>query len=1192
MSAPLDQDAPIAATDSSIISPDNNVLTVPDTWFSDRTPKWNEAIKQWSQDPKTKHQWLELRKLILDALEPGKDTAEPLVERAEFLTEVQPETKPSGKWRLRLKRCEPILNAAKGFVMPLANLDPHKIAPIACASVFFGFNIIFNRMSPENREKMLDLLFSCGDTIRECLSFEMHFSASTHSAIAKDVPAVEAALPNLYLAALGLMYDIQHGCRDVKREYDSKREEWSDWVKVRGRIFLNELIDKAVVWDRQEKEIKRQKDTWMSMKKNLEAKLQKDKDNVNTLEWLRKDGDPEPTLASIKSTVTTDDYYQLTGNWLLSGPEFTTWAETFEPTATQSIAKRVLWLRGSYGTGKTTLLYQALVALEQRPEFRPASKNLRLIRYFCDASATPSTPPDYETIVRAMVRRLSRLPNYSIAKPAEAFYKDKTGSRGQDREPGIREWEELFKTLVHTRAEKDHFIFLIDALDECSENSVWRKLLGLLCDIMKSCPNVSFLCSSHHHVLVDMYFGNQNQVFRADTDEFGANILEEIELTPTMTKAEMETFIVGEVNRRKKYAGKSVFYQLDQTALLEELIQTLKDNANGMFKWIEVWLGILIATDDELLEIRDPDDAKQLFKEIRDETEDYKDDLHKKLQRGYQRLWDQNNLRDPKKVRIRLFHLVLGSFKAQTLETVTQALKIRSNSYDEHLTPEHVKRLYSNFLHEVAPKSSLREAIYPNYYGLEVELRFVHNSARKFILNMTANQGSGREGEDEKQFSDKANHLSIANLYVETIGSCTHPYWQAMGLEPANWRHLGTNTPQAKRLYQDIGKFQAPHYQGTAVLSTGKFPFYFYLAQYGMDHYAYAAKATKTSVLDPLSPWNDVIDRILLSPTSALGFFLMATGCVSGVRMSIKGWRSLGPKEVRNSVKGERFLRKTNGLVELLPSHVLARLQVFSENDIDRIQNAPEELDKIFQRGILQHAADVGGTLPKYPGSPFNTGSQGTAMHHGCESDNVPFVRLLLVAAKAKPNEAIGGILHKTVDDFAPFSTAINNSAIDTAQVLLSESRTRKQESRARTVAEPPAEQYTSALWSLLSYPVNIPSTRWPVLHFMVMLEMERELCRLLAVAQPEDIDLRDHSGCTVLHKAATVDLVALASDLVENYGADIEATNSEGCTPAYLAWKNNSRKALTYLRGHEARIADTEADWRSILLDQTTGAK
>ena len=39
-----------------------------------------------------------------------------------------------------------------------------------------------------------------------------------------------------------------------------------------------------------------------------------------------------------------------------------------------------------------------------------------------------------------------------------------------------------------------------------------------------------------------------------------------------------------------------------------------------MFKWIEVWLGILIATDDELLEIRDPDDAKQLFKEIRAET--------------------------------------------------------------------------------------------------------------------------------------------------------------------------------------------------------------------------------------------------------------------------------------------------------------------------------------------------------------------------------------------------------------------------------------------------------------------------------------------------------------------------------------------------------------------------------------------
>jgi len=103
-------------------------------WYSRRTPRWNEAIKRWKEDSNTKDQYLELEKLMKDAVDSP-------IERADFLSQLQPTSKPSSKWRLRLKRCEPILNAAKGLVTSLASLDPHKVAPIICTSVFFGLNV-------------------------------------------------------------------------------------------------------------------------------------------------------------------------------------------------------------------------------------------------------------------------------------------------------------------------------------------------------------------------------------------------------------------------------------------------------------------------------------------------------------------------------------------------------------------------------------------------------------------------------------------------------------------------------------------------------------------------------------------------------------------------------------------------------------------------------------------------------------------------------------------------------------------------------------------------------------------------------------------------------------------------------------------------------------------------------------------
>ena len=93
-------------------------------------------------------------------------------------------------------------------------------------------------MHPEDRDNILDTLFECGITIRECISFEMNFFQKSHPAIEADISAVEDMLHGQYIRALQLVYDIQRSCKEVQREYMSSRERWMDWAKIRGQSYF------------------------------------------------------------------------------------------------------------------------------------------------------------------------------------------------------------------------------------------------------------------------------------------------------------------------------------------------------------------------------------------------------------------------------------------------------------------------------------------------------------------------------------------------------------------------------------------------------------------------------------------------------------------------------------------------------------------------------------------------------------------------------------------------------------------------------------------------------------------------------------------------------------------------------------------------------------------------------------------
>ena len=109
-------------------------------WYSKRTPRWNDAVKMWkAENPEG---CLELETMTAGMKSP--------IQGADFLSQFQPESGSSNQIAGRLKRWQATLAAVRGIGMTVAAFDPHKIAPIICASVFFSIDVS-NPSSPRIR---------------------------------------------------------------------------------------------------------------------------------------------------------------------------------------------------------------------------------------------------------------------------------------------------------------------------------------------------------------------------------------------------------------------------------------------------------------------------------------------------------------------------------------------------------------------------------------------------------------------------------------------------------------------------------------------------------------------------------------------------------------------------------------------------------------------------------------------------------------------------------------------------------------------------------------------------------------------------------------------------------------------------------------------------------------------------------
>lgn len=340
-------------------------------------------------------------------------------------------------------------------------------------------------------------------------------------------------------------------------------------------------------------------------------------------------------------------------------------------------------------------------------------------------------------------------------------------------------------------------------------------------------------------------------------------------------------------------------------------------------------------------------------------------------------------------------------------------------------------------------------------------------------------------------------------------------------------------------------------------------------------------KEKRRSIHDKV--WRDILNRVILNPSSAFGttllimdHFLYAQGKFDlvGVVDAPSEWRFVGALSC---------LRQTDEGLELLASHIIVYLRLISGEDLitpTPIQVDPQRLDG---NALLKNASCIGGGVSISPwildpddASSKATASSATALQIACELKDEPIVRAVLMAAKTRSQSELLALVTKRSSDLRyPINQAIasRSRSVDVAQTLLETEvgTSRPQDDAVTTSYRPPV----STQWSLSASPGR------PALHVAIeSLLKEAELRHLLQVALPADINMVNDQGQTPLHLAVRLGLDGLARDLVELYGADINALDGKNRPTGYGDARTSYRKVgsrRVQLRGIEGDFIDVE---------------
>ncbi|KAH7130742.1 hypothetical protein B0J11DRAFT_603123 [Dendryphion nanum] len=532
---------------------------------------------------------------------------------------------PLRKVFLRIAR---VVLSTKDLGMGLARLDPHKVAPVVLGGIY-------------------------------CLA------SLIEGASEDDILAVKCSMDIVELVALWATYEKQHMV--VVRSEELKEE----YQKLGVKIIKMQRIAKIIVspasqckeWERLRENIKSYETNCNNLKSKINLIKERQERDSTILKWLSSH-DSRKEYKDIQNRTKIHREYSNHCQWVVERDEFEEW---YRPGRNS-----VFWLKGTIGTGKTTIMARAVNEIRMSSMVDIDANPLAF--FFFAKSRTSASSLCADVCLRSLLRQLSwSYSTSSIHAVVETKYNEFQDSQAPDSSLSLEECVEVLKSLM---SNGDTYI-MIDALDEC-ENA--EDLLTFLKEIflhIEDSTTTGFLhmmLCGRSDLLVSDYFGQCHT----------------ITTNSTASLEEQHNYVETEVNRWSRIKDNSLFFKSEKN-FPDRLKKILKNKAQGLFRWIEIQIQFF---------------TQQRFrteKAIEDELNRLeKRTIHPELNKEYDRLFDllkasEHDLQRAIKM-LKLLSCLLIPLNVERLaEAITWS---ETNEYCTGLTGDDVRCILVGFISE------------------------------------------------------------------------------------------------------------------------------------------------------------------------------------------------------------------------------------------------------------------------------------------------------------------------------------------------------------------------------------------------------------------------------------------------------------------------------------------------------------
>ncbi|KAK4084375.1 uncharacterized protein Triagg1_855 [Trichoderma aggressivum f. europaeum] len=334
------------------------------------------------------------------------------------------------------------------------------------------------------------------------------------------------------------------------------------------------------------------------------------------------------------------DHLPGSGNWLLEHPEFIRWQDTS--------SSAILWLHGIPGCGKTKLAHRIVQKLLQDNTLSP---NPAPVAYFyCARNPAEPNRSSPDEVFRSILKQLSINDQGEIKDIIVKEFK------ARDKESELYDTDILSLSPSDTQDmmsrlfERDPATIVIDALDEC-DPARRHKLLSALGDILRQSPSViKIMVTSRDDGDICCHLSSSPNIYiRADDN-----------------RLDIERFI--DYTLSQALANKRLLHGKMLNDLVQEVSITLKDKAQGMFRWVTLQIDNLC--DSGRIKIES---------DVREEVGQLPQTLRESYDRSYRHILDLS--RPSRVLAERVFKWLLCAQKLMTTEELVAAIIFASEHH-------------------------------------------------------------------------------------------------------------------------------------------------------------------------------------------------------------------------------------------------------------------------------------------------------------------------------------------------------------------------------------------------------------------------------------------------------------------------------------------------------------------------------